>query len=319
MPRQQRRRWPALVIGGLVVINVALIAALVLRQTMQEQPTSTAVPAASPSSAESTATPPSPRPTSTPTSTTTSSNGASGETTARPSDEDAVADPRRVMAASSSSVAWRAEVRDCGEASTVEVSTNGGRTWRATEPGLDAIVRLKSYGDQSVFALGADDDCKASFASVENPDARWQTDQSMTADIWYRVPDDDDVVHAPGGATSRPCGDELVGFAGRGTYEAAAICADGRLRTIREGRSWTTVRNDTGAVAVNADDNRFTVARAMDGCDGLVVQHFGASGRGLSDDPDECWDIGWQRSDPVAVASRGEVTWLWSGDEVKLS
>lgn len=297
------------------MINVALIAALVLRQSMQDEPSFTAVPAASPSSAGGSATPPSPTPSSTP----TSSQSASGETTARPADEDMVSDPRRVMAVSSSSVAWRAEVRDCGGASTVEVSTNGGRTWRATEPGLGAIVRLKSYGDQSVFALGADDSCEASFASVENPDARWQTDQSMTADIWYQVPDDDDVVHAPGGATSRPCGNDLVGLAGRGTYEASAICADGRLRTIREGRSWTTVRNDTGAVAVNADDNRFTVARAMDGCDGLVVQHFGASGRGLSDDPDECWDIGWQRSDPVAVASRGEVTWLWSGDEVKLS
>lgn len=50
----------------------------------------------------------------------------------------------------------------------------------------------------------------------------------------------------------------------------------------------------------------------MDGCSGLVVQHFAATGQGLSSKSDTCWDIPWAASDPVAVGSRGEVTWLWS-------
>ena len=220
------------------------------------------------------------------------------------------------MAVSSSTLAWRAEVEPCGQNSTVEVSSDGGKSWRTTSPKLGSILRLKTYDNRSVFAIGADDRCRATFASITSPTGQWQIDRAMTSDIWYQVPDETSTVHAPGGDTSKPCGDNLIALAGRGTYEATAVCADGRVRTIGQGRSWSTVLSSSGVVAINADDNRFTAARVMDGCAGLVVQHFGVDGRGLADKATPCRKVDWTSSDPVAVASRDDTTWLWVGNRV---
>lgn len=330
MSDTKRPRPAVLLLGGLVRLNVALVAGLAFRQAPDSSPTGgTAVPApqtsvsspssptsgsASASGSPSASSSGSESPSGTPSASTTPSESTAPDGgSPDPSGQD---DPRRVMAVSSSTLAWRAEVEPCGQDSSVEVSTNGGKSWRTTSPKLGSILRLKSFDNQAVFAIGADDGCRASFASVGSPTGRWLINRGMTSDIWYRVPSDPSTVHAPGGATSTPCGDDLIALAGRGTYEATAVCVDGRVRTKRQGRAWTTVLSSSGVVAVNADDNRFTAARVMDGCDGLVVQHFDVDGSGLAEKSAPCWKVDRTASDPVAVASRDDTTWLWVGDRV---
>ena len=161
------------------------------------------------------------------------------------------------------------------------MTTDGGRTWSPANTGLQSVVRLKTYGTSAVFAVGADANCRPSYAWTTGLRQPWQRDSAQLSDKWYRVPQRLDTVHAPGGDTSRPCGAELVDLAGLGTYRAAALCGDGRLRTIAEGQSWKTVEQDSGVVALNADDLEFVAAGVGKGCNGTAVRRFDGDGNGL--------------------------------------
>jgi hypothetical protein len=214
-------------------------------------------------------------------------------------------------------VAWRAETTGCGGAAVVEVSTDGGRSWSRTRPGLSAIVRLKAYGENAVFAVGADARCRPTYAWISGPGEQWRSERARVSDVWFRTPGDLDLVHAPGGQTSRPCGSALVDLAGLGTYQAAALCADGRIRTEAEGRSWRTVRSRSGAVSLNADDSRFVAGVVSPGCPGLAVQRFDSSGEGL-DRPGRCRPSAGGADQPTAVTHRADLTWVWSGERVSV-
>ncbi|GAA1432537.1 hypothetical protein GCM10009616_22220 [Microlunatus lacustris] len=306
MPKNRPGNWPLLAIGGLVVLNVVLLVALFARQ-----PT-TAVPAAAPPRASTSVTvepsgSPDAEPSPTPTAT------ASRE----PEAEREVPVASRLLAVSSERVAWRASRGGCDDEADVEVTTNGGRTWRSADPGVSAAVRLKSYGETSVFLIGADGQCRPSYAWQTSPDAEWQRDATRADDIWYRMPDNPDRVHAPGGRRSVPCSAGLADLAGLGTERAAALCRDGRLRTTDDGGRWTTVLKDSGGRALNADDNDFVVAREVPSCSGLVVQRFDVEGGGLDDASPLC-RRGLSPDDSVAVAIASSTIWLWSGDEVEV-
>lgn len=221
-----------------------------------------------------------------------------------------------MLAASSGKVAWRAEPSPCGTAATVEVTTDGGRHWTRRDPGIASVVRLKTYGDGAVLAIGADARCRPTYAWATGPRAPWQRSRALAGDVWYRTPAQLDVVHAPGGKQSRPCGKNLVSLAGLGTYRAAALCADGRIRTEAEGRPWQTVATDTEALSLNADDDGFVVAMARSGCAGVVVARFDEVGAGLGPAGGQCHTSP-AASDSTAVAVRADATWIWAGDQVQ--
>lgn len=303
-----RRHGPKVAVGGLVAVNVALVGALVLRDPVSSAVPAVPVPTSStPSAGARTPLPPSSSPTAGP--------SRSPEPSRRPAADTARAG--RLLAVSSGRVGWRAEATGCSEEAVVEVSGDGGRTWSPTRPGLTAVVRLKAYGEDSVFAVGADARCRPTYAWVTGPRDRWQRDRSRVGDVWFRAPDDLDLVTAPGGGESRPCGDDdLVDLAGLGTYQAAALCANGRIRTEAEGRSWRTVRENSGALSLGADDNGFVAAVGSPGCDGLGIRRFDSSGKGLRREDGTCRDEIEVGDQPVAVSPSGQRTWVWAQDEV---
>jgi hypothetical protein len=197
----------------------------------------------------------------------------------------------------------------------VEVTTDGGRSWSKTKPGLTAIVRLKAYGDSAVFAVGADSQCRPTYAWINGPEQEWQRDRTRAENTWYRSPDDLDEVHAPSGRTSKPCGNDLVELAGLGTFEAAVLCTDGRIRTEAAGRSWQTVQRRSRVISINADDDGFVAAASGRDCSGVVVKRFDSSGSGLGDRgicESEAKAAPWA----TVVSSRNRQVWLWSGDRV---
>lgn len=324
MPVLNSSLGPKLAVGGLILLNVFLIGALVVRNSSLE---TSAVPAPMSSAAS---TPPgeaelTPSPSADPTGSPTASLSPTPSPSESPSpDEKSTAAPARsqelddrpaLLAVNSEQVAWRAQQGRCGTDASMEVSEDGGKSWRSTDPGIGSIVRLKTFGPTSVFAVGADDDCRPTYAWIVAPGGSWRQDAERTDTLWYRTPDDLDLIHAPGGGTSRPCGKELVGLAGLGTYQAAALCADGRVRTVDQGREWRTAETDLTALSVNADDDRFVVALQRKGCSGVVVRTFDADGSGLGGSTGPC--LGPAASDgEIAVAHQANTTWLWADKKV---
>lgn len=317
MPVLSSSLGPKLAVGGLILLNVFLIGLLVVRSSSLK---TSAVPA--PTSAARAAPADESRMTPSPSVSSTESPSASPSPSPSPGDETTAVPPGpqkldsrpSLLAVSSERLAWRAQPGRCGAQSAVEVSDDGGKSWRSTDPGIGSIVRLKTFGSTSVFAVGADDNCRPTYAWTSGPADSWRRDAGRTRDLWYRTPDDLDLVHAPGGSTSRPCGKELAGLAGLGTFQAAALCADGRLRTADEGREWRTVTADLTVLGLNADDDRFVVALRRKGCSGVVVRTFDASGSGLLGSEGRCRQPA-PSDGEISVAHRKDTVWLWAADK----
>lgn len=301
------RRW--LVLSALVLLNVVLITLLIV-----QRPTTVAVPAVATTSSASPTT--SPRATArTPSEPKTPAAASSpSPTISQPARNTA----RRLLAANSSTIAWRAKEGDCDHRSTVEVTTDGGRTWRTTNPGIRGIVRLSAYGEGSVFAVGADADCKPTYAWISSPGGKWRQDQAVIWDVWFRYPSDRTRVHAPGGRTFRPCRGEISSFAGIGSYQAAVLCEDGRVRTLDRGRGWRTVLINSGGLVVNADTQRFLLARIRPQCDRTFLQQFDVRAAKLND-RGACRGPRPGHDDQVGAAGAGEVHWVWVGRSIEVS
>ena len=202
----------------------------------------------------------------------------------------------------------------------MEVTTDGGRTWRRTDSGLTTVLRLKTFGDRAVFAVGADDHCRARYRTTEAPSERWESNAGLLSDTWYRDPKRRDVVHAPGGGRSRPCSVGVADLAGLGSFNASALCQDGTLAvTDNAGKGWRSVRADLDVLALNADDNGFVAAGRSSGCGGVSVALFGVDGEGVRRTGGRCAPAGAEGTSAVAVAVRGDAVWVWADDRVVTS
>ncbi len=298
---KEHGRWVALAL--LILVNIVLLILLLVRQASYS-----AVPAPGPPTWSGTVSRPTPVASATPSTVPT-------PTLDQPSPSAAPAEsgPARLMAANSGRIAWRAEEGTCSKRATVEVTTDGGRTWHKTDPGIRGIVRLRAYGDKSVFAVGADKDCKPTYAWTTSPSGEWRRDPSIMYDVWFRYPSDKSGCTLPAAVGSGRAAATLWSRSPRSAATGQRPCvSDGRIRTIAGGRGWRTVEATSGAVAINADDSTFVAARVMKDCDGVVLQTFAASGKGLDDDARPCRSMAVDESDRVGVAVQGSAEWAWA-------
>lgn len=312
MPASTRGNWPKVAIGGLVLLNIVLLALLVLREPSR---TVAAVPVET-ESATPTRTRPtesrSPSPTPSPSSTvTTSSPTATPTVTSRST---------RLLAVNSETLAWRGVLGPCPTTPDLEVSRDGGRTWQPTSAGLRSVTRLRSFGGSSVFAVGGSEDCTASYVAAGGPGDAWRPDDAMLGETWHRLPDAPYRVQAPGGRVSRPCGEELADFAGLGDDNAAAVCADGTIRTTtNSGRTWRALESGKQGLAIAADDGAYVVALGGTECEGIGVTVLGSAGEQVDDGEIRCAPVAAASSGELAVAIRDRVLWVWSGSKVAVS
>ncbi|QGN32807.1 hypothetical protein [Microlunatus sp. Gsoil 973] len=161
MRRFVSKHGATVVILALLALNVVLIVPLISGRNAIPEPAD-AAGSALPTEPTGSASVPNP-------SAEASLPGESSESS--PSRDLVSGSPRRLLAANSDQVAWRAEPAGCGEDSKIEVTTDGGKTWRETDSGLKSVVRLRAFGDSSVFAIGADQDCKPIYAVDAYPGA----------------------------------------------------------------------------------------------------------------------------------------------------
>ena len=324
MPGLFKGNGPKVAIGGLVLLNLVLIVTLVLRDPPDAI---TAMPAASEGSTSATRTSSSPTPSTTarsrtPTPTSTPSTAAPPSTPApTPTQSATGADQStRILAVSSETVAWRAVFGPCPTDPEVEVSQDGGRTWRRTKPELRSVSRLRAFGASAVFAIGGAESCRPRFVASGGPREPWITNEAELGQTWYRVPKHTDRVHAPGGQVSNPCDKRLMDFAGLGDYGAAALCAGGTLRTTRDnGRTWRDLKGGSAGLALGADEQTYAVAMQLERCKGIAVVVLDPDARSVDRDAVRCAPLTREAGEELAVGVRGEVVWLWLGDQVVVS
>ena len=322
MPDFSKGHWPKAAIGGLVLVNAVLLTMLVLDERSRSlaaqadpavEPAATQpVPAVTRTSASAVPTSASPTP--------TMSSTASGRpsSTASPATKPTLG--KRLLAVNSASLAWRATAGPCPSKPSVEVSRDGGRTWRPTDSGLRSMSRMRSYDEDSVFAVGGDETCDARYAATGGPGESWTANPRFLDQTWYRLPKERSQIHAPGGRLSSPCGDQLGDFAGLGRSGAAALCSDGTLRlTQNSGRQWRKLDGVAEGRGVGADEEVYVLALRNSDCAGIGVVLLTSGARRVETDSVRCAPLGGDPDTELAVAVRGQVLWLWAGDEVAVS
>jgi hypothetical protein len=182
-----------------------------------------------------------------------------------------------VLSVLNGDVAWRATVGSCGSGgAAVQVSTDGGKTWRNRTTPYAVITRLQANDQSKGFVVGADPACSMGVRTTNDAGATWPGAAPL-ADTLARDARDTTKVHAPGDRTVAPC-DALpvVDLARNSTNGAEVLCADGTLRSSTDdGRTWPEAGRVTSGLAL---DSRLVgsavtayVAWTKEGCEGVQV------------------------------------------------
>ena len=327
MPDILKGQWSKAAIGGLVLLNVVLLTLLALDGRSRSL-AAQAVPADQPSASQPSPTATRRSPTSTPSyqspePTTSSTAARLPSSTVSPSTvspSTGQVPVKRLLAANSASLAWRAVLGPCPTDPQVEVTRDGGRTWRPTDSGLRSISRMRSYNESAVFAVGGDEECESQYAATGGPGESWEILPRFLGQTWYRIPYADHRIHPPGGRWSSPCGDQLGDFAGLGVAGGAAICTDGTVRLTQDGgRRWRDLDGVATGRAVGADEQVYVLAMRRGDCDGIGVVLLDPGAEEVDSDSVRCAPIGGDPDQELAVAVRGQVLWLSAGEEVAVS
>jgi hypothetical protein len=315
--RRKNRVVPVVVLAILVAVNAYLIALL-----LRPEPEIAAEPVA-PSTAATTrtATPSasSPNPEQSHSST---SSSPSPQSSPSSKPEPEVIPTKRLIAAASARLAWRATVGDCKTSGTVERSTDGGKTWRrALKSDLAPIVRLAFDGAGNIYTVGgAGETCSTQYTAYSS-DGDTTESTGTPMDIWFSRPKDRDQVYSPDNIKAAPCDKgHVVGLSSLSTSDALVICTDGAaMVTSDSGKSWAEAANVPGTLAVGSGGDRYWIAGTTATCDGISIRSLQASDGELSRGPSRCAPASNVTPGGVAIDYSDNTIWLWAGKKVKTS
>lgn len=214
--------------------------------------------------------------------------------------------------------AWRATLASCGEtASVVERTEDGGATWTPVSPGVDTLVRLRASDAASAFVVGATDGCATALASTDDGGQSWNRADETLSSAWYLAPTDRSVVVGPSGQQPVPCADGVVDLVATGTRSGAVLCTDGTVAVSRDGgRSWGATGAVAGARAIAQRGDGYLVATDEGTCEGLAVHAVDVTG---VPDPEPWVCAPVAPAVDVAIAGEAGALWVWSGQELVIT
>lgn len=308
LSRPSANRWGTIAIITLLVVNFVLLG-LALRARTTSQ-----VPAAGAGDTRPSVPPPS----------TATPSGAASTPSPSPS-RTAAAEPLLLLvSAVSANVAWRVASGTCGarpRTATVEMSSDGGRTWAGAGLTVSTVTRLTATSARRAFVVAASSRPGSCVPALRSTSGNgWSTPSDASA-AWYRSTSEVTRIAVPGARTARPCGRlvSVVDLQPDGPQQAAALCADDRVvQTSDAGNSWRRVGAVPGAVAlaVQPDGTGYLVAAlGVPGCPGVAVIPVGA------DTPTACVNGSAAPPEPgrVAISTAQQATWLLVGQSAYVS
>jgi len=222
----------------------------------------------------------------------------------------------RALAVVDEQVAWRAERGNCDTQAVIEVTSDGGTTWTATQP-------VTTRG-REVLWLWAQDESYAQAAVSAGDDCEWTGIRTFTSgNFWQPSPDalDEAAFIAPDGALVTPSGatapcDAPVDVAERDDA-LAVLCADGTVHESIDGAGWT-LASVPGALAITEAGAGYALAvQRPEGCDGVGLVSLTADAMTSGGNSSEVRSCLTGAIDPAstALASSSDAISLWSGAE----
>lgn len=220
----------------------------------------------------------------------------------------------RVLVAVNDRTAWLATTGTCEEPGAVQVTTDAGATWTASDaPG--AVTRLRPSGRNEAFVVGGTgEDCAMRLWTTGDAGQAWSDPASASA-AWARDAGDDRRAIRPGDDPVTPCGKAVVlDLASLGRDTASVLCGDGRVRTTTDGGDrWPTAFTVEGALALTLLPNgRGALAGPADDCEGTRVTAL------VGGTPKDSTCIKDAEATPgrVALSVTDDAVWLVAGDAV---
>ncbi|QGN58934.1 hypothetical protein [Nostocoides sp. HKS02] len=251
------------------------------------------------------------------TSGTGSTSPTATKTTSAPQPTVAVAPLAVGIAAVDQSTAIRFTVGSCAKAgSSVEVSTDGGSTWKTRPAPFDAVMRIRVRADKSTFAVGANQSsgCAPAIRQAPGLTKAWG-DAVAATDVWFRDPQKPDTIGLAKGGTGTPCPGAKVIDLAVVDAGAGALCATGAVLVSTSGAQWNRAGMVPGALAVALDGkaNPYAVLPGAGSCAGLAVVQPDSPGTVVG-----CVqvDLGSVRPGSVALSMSADSGWLRVGQRV---
>lgn len=295
--------WRLAGLGGLVLLNVVLIALLVLRPTAPsagERADGVRDPALSATGApEEVEEPP-----------------VKVEPSAPPSLDEAVTSglAERLLVNADASTAWRATTGNCTDPGTLERTVDGGATWEELPLNLAPVSRLRVLGPQSLFVIGGGDGCAPTYVSSADGGMSWVTNDAYLVGSWYLLPDDSSIIATPVGEVDAPC--EPADLAALDAQHAAVLCADASLALTQDGgASWSASETEIAARAIGVANDGYALAGTHEQCgDSVALNRVDTAGTTLSEHA--CTELEDANAQRLAISATGGATWLWAEEEV---
>lgn len=290
------RRWPRYLLGGLLVVVIALVVGA-LAWTRPNSSAGTAAPGA----AEI------PAPTPTP---------------AQTAATQAVPAPTRVLLALSATAAWRAPVGACpGTPVTLEYTTDGGVTWKpstsAGSLGATSVLDLERGASGAVVAVGQlPPDCAPRELSTNARSDKWKPAETPVG-AWYVTPGAPASVNSPTGALATPCAAVIDVRAGAEQH-VAVLCNDERLHRSKDaGATWDPGLWVPGARSLGSNKTGYIVAAVgTPMCAGVALEVFSPQMATRDRTVVGCYETAADVTSPVSISVAADAVWVWVGDEL---
>ncbi len=224
----------------------------------------------------------------------------------------------RLVSALDAATAWRATSGACDAGgATLEVTTDGGRTWTKRRPPARAIARVQPLDESSAFVIGAGAACALKQYTSGDLGETWQAPTTVSGG-WARRLDEPTQVLAPRQSAAMPCGDAVVVDLSRtSAAQAQSLCADGSVvGTDDGGTTWSDFGDARGAVALSnvLVGNQLTTyaVRIVGACKGVQLVEVG---KGRAAAAVACVPVADPQRGSVGLSVTQRAGWIVSGDQ----
>lgn len=231
--------------------------------------------------------------------------------------------PARVIDAIDASTAVRGVSTTCPEPTTLQLSSDAGNTWEATEQsGVASLQRISAEESGFLAAIGLGvDSCAPAYERSFTWGAAWETMPEELAASWFIDPANRAGVHAPAGDIAAPC-PVVLQVAVVDASSAAVLCEDGTVHaTVDSGAAWAPTSPIPGVAALGSTTDGYQVVIVnQNGCTGAqVVAVTVADGAVQIGTAGGCLDAAVEAGGVAVDGAVDGIVWVWAGDRIGLS